>query len=149
MARIVRTVIPVTNTLRSTLLVAATPLAIAAAACAHTTASSATASYTAAQAEAGDQAYQAACTECHTQALSGSGDAPPLAGASFARRWNGRPFAELTRFMRDHMPRTLPGVLNDRTYLAVTAYVLARNGVPAGRAPLTPESTGTISIGSR
>jgi mono/diheme cytochrome c family protein len=117
--------------------------------CAHATASSATPSYTAAQAQEGEQSYQTACETCHLSDMRGSGDAPPLAGPSFARRWNGRPFAELPRFMREHMPRTIPGVLNDRTYLAVAAYVLAKNGVTTGESPLTFEATGTILIGSR
>jgi mono/diheme cytochrome c family protein len=124
-------------------------LTIAAAACAHAPASHALPSYTAAQAAAGATAYQAACETCHMADLGGSGDAPPLAGTSFARRWNGRPFVELTRFMREHMPNTVPGVLNDRTYLAVAAYVLQKNGVPTGQEPLTLDATGTIEIGSR
>ena len=127
----------------------AAALAIAAGACAHAPPSNATPSYTAAQAAAGETAYQAACVTCHMLDLSGSGAAPPLAGPSFARRWDGRPFAELTGYMREHMPRTVPGVLNDRTYLAVVAYVLAKNGMPSGEAALTLDSTGTILIGSR
>jgi S-disulfanyl-L-cysteine oxidoreductase SoxD len=93
-------------------------------------------------------AYQAACVACHMPDLSGSEAAPPLAGPSFARRWDGRPFTELTEYMRDHMPRTLPRVLNDRTYLAVVAYVLAKNGMAPGDAPLTLDATGTIVVGS-
>ena len=138
-----------TSTLRITLLVAAAALAIAAAACAHATVSYATPSYTAAQAEAGETAYQAACVACHMPDLSGGGDGPMLAGPSFARRWDGRPVAELTHLMREHMPRTFPRLLNDRTYLALVAYLLGKNGVPTGEAPLTLEATWTIVIGSR
>jgi mono/diheme cytochrome c family protein len=139
----------VTSKLRITTLAMAAALAMVATGCAHATASSATPSFTAAQAQEGEQAYQSACVACHMADLLGGGGAPPLAGPSFASRWDGHPFAELPRFMREHMPRTIPGVLNDRTYLAVAAYVLAKNGVTTGESPLTFEATGTILIGSR
>jgi mono/diheme cytochrome c family protein len=136
----------VTSTLRITLLVAAAAPVMA---CAPATVSYATPSYSAAQAEAGEEAYEAACLACHMPDLSGGAEGPALVGPSFADRWDGRPVAELTRFMSEHMPRPLPGVLNDRTYLALVAYLLAQNGVPVGEAPLTPEATWTIPIGSR
>ena len=131
---------------------AAVGWAMAAAGCAQATTSTtspSSLSYTASQAEEGGSGYDDACVACHLPDLSGSGDAPALAGPSFARRWEGRPVAELIRYMREHMPRTVPGVLNDRTYLAVLSYVLARNGIPAGENPLTTEATATILIGSR
>jgi mono/diheme cytochrome c family protein len=131
------------------LLVAAPALGSVAAACAHGARSHAPPSFTAAQADAGATAYQAACLTCHMPDLGGSETVPALAGPSFARRWDGRPFTELTVYMRDHMPRTLPRVLNDRTYLAVVAYVLASNGMPPGDAPLALDASGTIVIGSR
>lgn len=104
-------------------------------------------SYTSPQVQAGEQAYQAACVACHNAELSGTGDAPALAGRSFASQWDGRPIAELTEFMRDHMPRTIPGMLNDATYVALVAYLLAMNGVPAGEAPLIFGAPGTIVMG--
>ena len=131
-----------------TILGAAAALATAGA-CAQATASYATPSYTAAQAQAGETAYQSTCVTCHMPDLSGGTDGPALSGRSFAGRWDGRPVAELTGLAREHMPRTNPGVLNDRTYLAVVAYVLSKNGVLTGEAPLTFESTWTILIGSR
>jgi hypothetical protein len=75
------------------------------------------------------------------------GKGPPLRGAAFAGRWNGRPVSDLTAFVREHMPRTLPGALNDRSYLDVTAYVLARNGAPLDE-PLAPDARWTIHIAS-
>lgn len=136
-----------TSTLRITLRVAAAALGMAA--CAHARASDGTPSYTAAQAREGEGAYQAACLTCHTTNLGGSGDVPALVGPPFARRWDGRPVAELNDFMREHMPRTFPGLLNDRTYLALVSYLLAKNGVPAGETPLTFDAPWTILLGSR
>ncbi len=51
--------------------------------------------------------------------------------------------------MREHMPRTVPGVLNDRTDLAAASYLLSKNGVPTGETELTIGSTWTIRIASR
>jgi mono/diheme cytochrome c family protein len=138
----------VTTRLRILLLVVAPVVGGVAGACAHAAGSHAPASFTAAQAGAGATAYQAACLTCHMPDLRGSETVPALTGPSFARRWDGRPFNDLTVYMRDHMPRTLPRVLNDRTYLAVAAYVLEQNGMHPGDAPLTLDATGTISIGS-
>ena len=106
-------------------------------------------SYTMEQAKDGEKAYNAACVGCHSVDLGGSEKAPVLAGRTFAARWDGRSVGELTRFLRDHMPQTFPGLLNDRTYLALVAYLLAKNGVSAGQAPLTLESGWTIRTGSR
>ena len=130
------------------LLVAAAAPAIAAAACAHTPTSYATPSYTAAQAEAGGKAYRAACVGCHMSDLRGGGDAAVLAGPSFTRRWDGHPIGELTGYMREHMPRTFPGLLNERTYLALAAYLLEQNGVPPGKAAVGVDSTWPIRIES-
>jgi mono/diheme cytochrome c family protein len=103
-------------------------------------------SYTSPQVQSGEQAYRAACVACHNADLSGAGDAPALAGPSFAPRWDGRPISELTGFMKDHMPQTNPGMLNDSTYVALVAYLLAKNGVPPGEVPLIFGAPGTIVI---
>ena len=121
----------------------------ASAACARAIPSGATPSYAEAQAVEGRREYEGACVACHTVDLAGDGSVPGLAGPAFAGRWNGRPVAELTGFLRGHMPRGNPGLLNDRTYLSLVSYMLQRNGVMAGAAPLTFESTWPIRIGPR
>jgi mono/diheme cytochrome c family protein len=100
----------------------------------------------AAQAEAGEVTYRAACVACHMPDLSGSGDAPALVGEAFARAWNDRRVSDLIGFVRGHMPRTIPGALNDRSYLDVVAYVLVRNGAPMERV-LTPDAGWTVHLG--
>ena len=106
-------------------------------------------SYTSPQVREGERAYQVACVGCHAVDLSGTALAPALAGPSFAARWDGRPIAELTRFMQEHMPRENPGLLNDATYAALMAYLLAQNGMPPGEAPLILGALGTIRVGPR
>ena len=141
------------TTSRIGLLAAAAALAISGA-CAHggsssATPSSATPSYTNAQAVDGERTYRAACVACHGTALEGEGDAPPLVGASFARRWAGHPVGELIGFMGGHMPGTLPGQLSDRSYLDATAYLLASNGVTPGATPLAADATWAIPLEPR
>jgi hypothetical protein len=106
-------------------------------------------SYTAEQAEDGGEAYAIACVACHAPELVGGPEAPPLTGPAFAGRWRGRPIRELIGWMRGHMPHTFPMLLKDRTYLELTAFVLARNGLPAGAAPLTFATTGTLPLPAR
>jgi mono/diheme cytochrome c family protein len=106
-------------------------------------------SYTTEQAEDGGEAYAVACVACHASELGGGPDAPPLTGPVFASRWSGRPIRELIGLVRGHMPHTFPSLLNDRTYLELVAFVLAENGLPAGAAPLTFATTGTLPLRPR
>ena len=127
--------------LRKTLVVAGAcallPTALAAQA--------APASYTAAQAEAGAEAYQAHCAECHMADLSGGDEAPPLTGGYFASSWGGSPVRQLLQFVRENMPLTRPGSLDEQTYVALVAYLLSRSGAPAGETPLAPEAEGVVA----
>ena len=122
--------------------------ALAVTACAHANGSDATPASAMAQAHEGEEAYRAACLGCHTPDLGGSADAPVLAGRVFASRWNGRPVADLVSFTREHMPHTIPGSLNERTYLALVAYLLAKNGALTGEAPVTSDAVWMIQVGS-
>jgi mono/diheme cytochrome c family protein len=110
-------------------------------------ASPAPVSYTTAQAAEGARSYDLACAACHGNELGGSATGPALVGASFAERWHGHPAAALIERVREHMPRPLPGQLNDRAYAAVIAYLLARNGTPAGAAPLAIDAPGALLVG--
>ena len=94
-------------------------------------------SYTTGQARDGAEAYVVACVACHGRDLAGQDTMPALVGPTFAEHWSGRPAPELFEFMRSHMPESFPGLLNDRTYLVLVTFLLYRNGVPPGQAPLT------------
>jgi len=94
------------------------------------------ATYTQAQAAAGRSAYAESCAECHRDDMTGSFEAPPLAGPAFLGFWAGRPIAELTD-MASSMPPSAEGSLGEETYTSIVAYILSRNGVLPGNAPLT------------
>ena len=100
--------------------------------------------YTAAQATAGAAVYQATCAGCHLPDLRGSFEAPPLSGANFMAAWRSRTSRDLLEFVQRSMP---PGrTLNADDYLDVVAYLLQRNGAPAGTTALT--ATSAVAIGA-
>lgn len=101
------------------------------------------ATYTLEQAAAGRAAYAASCAECHRDDMTGSFEAPPLAGAAFLSFWGGRPIEELTD-MASFMPPGEEQSLGEETYTSIVAYILSRNGVPAGGDPLTFASTAPL-----
>ena len=89
--------------------------------------------YTPEQAAKGQELYAMHCVSCHS--------AVTHTGAEFSARWEGRPFWELFSFVREAMPKSDPGSLTALEYVTVLAYVLKMNGMPAGDAPLTTDST--------
>jgi S-disulfanyl-L-cysteine oxidoreductase SoxD len=87
--------------------------------------------YTAAQAERGKETYLGMCASCHP--------AVTHTGVVFQRSWDGRPLSDLMNYMRENMPKNDPGTLSAKEYAQVLAYMLKLNGMPAGRAELTPD----------
>ncbi|MGD9902874.1 MAG: PQQ-binding-like beta-propeller repeat protein [Vicinamibacterales bacterium] len=97
---------------------------------------------TAAQATAGRDIYQARCAGCHLADLGGRNDAPPLVGATFMSVWSGRTPRELAEYIRASMPPGGPPIGADEA-LAVTAFVLASNGVAVAGAAAAPAQSGS------
>ena len=87
--------------------------------------------FTAEQAAAGKSAYARSCASCHMPDLSGSNDAPPLAGAVFTATWRARTTKDLFEYLSASMP---PGgaSLNTEIYESITAYILEANGASPG-----------------
>jgi alcohol dehydrogenase (cytochrome c) len=103
--------------------------------------------YTAAQASAGATVYAARCSQCHGQQLQG-GAGPALAGSSFRTSMN-RSYptaAQLYDFISKQMPADAPGSLSSREYLNVSAFLLARNGFPAGTTALTTGNAAAVRL---
>jgi mono/diheme cytochrome c family protein len=96
--------------------------------------------YTAAQARAGAGFFAVNCSRCHGIRLQG-GSAPPLAGARIAGRW---PVALLFHFVSREMPADARGSLTPTAYGAIVAFLLQRNGHPAGRRILTAATARAI-----
>lgn len=97
--------------------------------------------YTADQAAAGHQLFNNYCAQCHRPDLSGA-IGPALIGSTFKQRWGGKSVEELYQFEHQKMPATNPGSLTPKELLPITAYILEKNGLPAGNTTLS-EKTGT------
>lgn len=101
--------------------------------------------YTPGQAAAGRKVYGAYCANCHGAELEG-GVGPSLAGARFLHDWSDKGTRHLFETLRRTMPKPASGSLSDSAYVDVFAYVLSRNGVPAGAAPLEGTASRLDSI---
>ena len=126
-------------------------LALAVALCLPEPTLAAAETYTLDQVARGAPLYAAHCASCHGAKLEG-GVAPALAGAEFARSWNqpSRTVDDLFYIMRSSMPRPDVGSLAEGEYLDLLAFVLSRNGVPAGGAALVndPARLAAVRMGS-
>ncbi|HTD35627.1 MAG TPA: PQQ-binding-like beta-propeller repeat protein [Candidatus Elarobacter sp.] len=104
--------------------------------------------YTIAQARSGATVYSASCQQCHGVNLGGQ-SAPALTGQTF-RAYVGKAgtAASLFDFISRQMPADHPGSLTQQQYLDVTAFILSRNGYPAGRDPLTKANLAQVQLGA-
>lgn len=93
--------------------------------------------YTTDQAARGAELFSSRCSGCHGADLSG-GFGPRL--APLADAWRGLSLGSLFRFVSSNMPYDNPGSLQVDQYLDVIAFVLQRNGYPAGSDPLVADA---------
>ena len=99
-------------------------------------------SYTAAQAERGKTAYATHCVACHGTDDKG-GKAAALSGDLFWLHWETKTVEGLFHKIRDTMPRgaagSEPAPVSENAKLDIVAYLLQRNGLPAGNGELTAD----------
>ncbi|MEX0964039.1 MAG: cytochrome c [Pseudohongiellaceae bacterium] len=106
--------------------------------------------YTDEQASRGEVVYSQACISCHGQDLGGNSNSPGLVGMGFMFLWEGRTVGEFFEKIRSEMPTDRPGQLPQQDYLSVVAYILQKNGFPAGESelPASLETLDSIEIDS-
>ena len=75
------------------------------------------------------------CTQCHGDSFQGD-PAPPLTGADFLTKWDGRSVGDLFELIRQTMPDDDPGALTGQQYADLLAYVFSLNKFPAGTTEL-------------
>lgn len=124
---------------------AAIPLALGMA-LAATGASAPPGGFTAAQATQGSAVFGSKCSACHILNLGG-GAGPALTGPHFrelAAKYQNA--GKLYGFISKKMPLDSPGSLGSANYLAVTAFLLSKNGYAAGTNPLTVQSSGSVAL---
>ncbi|MEP7309446.1 MAG: cytochrome c [Acidobacteriota bacterium] len=88
------------------------------------------------QAGRGQAKYMAVCSNCHQGDLSGSDQAPGLAGGDFLDRWEGQTVGDLADRIRTSMPLDDIGSLNVQLSADITAFLLQANNFPAGQEEL-------------
>jgi mono/diheme cytochrome c family protein len=97
--------------------------------------------YTAAQAERGKATFDRSCSRCHNANLRGSDRGPTLVGNEFLGSWLDGTLEALFSFIRDSMPDGNASTVTDARKADVLAYILERNGFPAGAAELPPDTS--------
>ncbi|MGH8110919.1 MAG: c-type cytochrome [Rhodanobacteraceae bacterium] len=103
--------------------------------------------YTQAQAQRGAQVFSGHCAECHGVNLQGQAG-PALAGNAFkgSLEFSKMSATQLFHFISTQMPNNAPGSLKQLQYEDVLAFILSKNGYPAGDVPLSPGSLTNIKL---
>jgi mono/diheme cytochrome c family protein len=101
--------------------------------------------YSAAQQNRGDELYVRECSTCHGETLKGGEGAPALVGPGFVAAWSKGTLSDLFDKISQTMPAPpeQPGKLSPAQNADVLAFVLSRNGFPAGAADM-PVSTDAL-----
>ncbi len=102
--------------------------------------------YTEAQAARGKPAFETSCGRCHNNELVGSERAPALKGDGFFSHWENDTLDKLFTKIRDTMPAGGIESVTDAGKLDILAFILSKNGAPAGRAELSLELPALESI---
>jgi mono/diheme cytochrome c family protein len=102
--------------------------------------------YTLEQATRGKGYYSDNCIQCHGGELDGVEDAPALSGKSFLTKWGGKPVGAIHAFIDANMPPGNGGALGAVQEADVVAYILWKNGLPAGTTQLPADPAGLSNI---
>ena len=91
--------------------------------------------YTQAQATAGAAVYATSCAMCHGADLKGQAG-PALLGQAFAAPGNKYTVGSVFTEIAQQMPVSAPSSLTHEQYADIMAYILSKNGYPAGTVAL-------------
>jgi len=101
--------------------------------------------YTSSQATAGAAVYSQSCAMCHGTGLQGMAG-PALMGQSFAPAASPKTVGKVFTVVAEQMPLGQAGGLSHAQYEDVMAYILSKNGYPAGNAALSYQASLTSSV---
>jgi S-disulfanyl-L-cysteine oxidoreductase SoxD len=96
--------------------------------------------YSDAQSKRGETAYSQYCAKCHGPDLMGADVAPPLTGVEFTSGWNDLTVGDLFERLRITMPADKPGSVSAQDNADIVAFMLSKNGFPAGPSDLPPQA---------
>jgi mono/diheme cytochrome c family protein len=111
----------------------------------HAAADSSEGWYTADQAAHGHITFNSFCAECHRPDLQGA-MGPALVGDAFRNTWLNRPLGDLFDFEHTKMPANNPGAVPEDKLWTITAYILQKNGFPAGATPLGAQDESRVLV---
>ena len=102
--------------------------------------------YTQQQAERGALSFTSSCARCHGATTSDGEDARSLAGERFWKSFRESTVDHLLDYVSRNMPNGAGGTLSAGVYADLVAFILSRNGLPAGTSELTKESAVGVQI---
>jgi nitrate/TMAO reductase-like tetraheme cytochrome c subunit len=91
--------------------------------------------YTTEQADSGGKIFEKSCASCHGAKLEGGGG-PSLVGASWHQLFGGAKLLRVWGQVKGPMAQMAGVKLSERESLDVVAFLLSKNGLPAGSKPL-------------
>jgi mono/diheme cytochrome c family protein len=98
--------------------------------------------YTKEQAARGQTFYEKNCAKCHAlDDKPTTNDGPPLAGAAFLTKWDGKSVYELAFGIKLGMPPDGSIAMDDDNTADVVAYVIKANGFAEGTRPLKVDAS--------
>ena len=95
--------------------------------------------YTDEQATRGQAAYREHCSRCHRDDTSGGGEGPQLTGPNFFDRWHDLTLFDVFTEIQSAMPHDYEVFISADAARDVVAYLLQKNGIPAGKDELSKE----------
>jgi S-disulfanyl-L-cysteine oxidoreductase SoxD len=102
--------------------------------------------YTEQQAVRGAASFASSCARCHSSEPNGGEEGRRLAGEPFWQSHRESTVDHLLDYVSKSMPNGAPGTLSASTYADLVAFILSRNGLPAGSSELTRESAVGVKI---
>jgi hypothetical protein len=102
--------------------------------------------YTKEQAERGATSFTATCDRCHGGTTNGGDEGRTLAGERFWKSFRESTVDHLLDYVSRNMPNGNGGSLSPGVYADLVAFILSRNGLPAGNSELTKESAVGVQI---
>ena len=96
--------------------------------------------YTKEQSSRGGELYAKRCARCHAPDLTGGEIAPALNNAEFKSNWTDLTVDDLFERIKVSMPQDNPGSLSRQQTADLLAFVLSKDGFPAGERELAREA---------
>lgn len=102
--------------------------------------------YSKVQADGAKAQFEKICADCHpfTEAGKKKPKDVPLGGDTFFENWTGRPLGELATTIALTMPNDGSAVVSEEEALNLVAFILQKNGFPAGPKPLDKAGEATV-----